>query len=126
MLVETAPGTVIDRLTILELKLEKIVDPAKRAPVRLEYEMLSAALAAAVPIPGVVPLRSALKEVNAALWEIEDALRDCEHTKDFGPRFIELARSIYRHNDRRSALKRQIDEAAGSALTEVKSYLPYE
>jgi hypothetical protein len=126
MLVETAPGTVIDRLTILELKLEKIADPAKREPVRLEYEMLSASFAAAVPFPGIVPLRTALKEVNAALWQVENDLRDCERTKDFGSRFIELARSIYRHNDRRSALKRQIDEAAGSVLTDVKSYPPYE
>jgi hypothetical protein len=125
MLIETAPGEVIDRLTILELKLEKIADPAKLDPVRLEHEKLSAALAAAAPIPGLAPLRAALKAVNAELWQVEDDLRDLERAGDFGPRFIELARSVYRHNDRRCALKQQINDAAGSPLTEVKSYAPY-
>jgi hypothetical protein len=125
MLIETAPGDVIDRLTILELKLQNIADPAKLGPVQLEYDKLGTALAAASPIPGVEALRAALKEVNAALWQVEDDLRDCERAGNFGPRFIELARSVYRHNDRRCALKRRINDAAGSALTEVKSYAPY-
>lgn len=125
MLIEMAPGEVIDRLTILELKREHIADAAKLAPVSLEYEKLSAALAADAPIPGVEALRAELKAVNAALWLVEDDIRDCERAKDFGPRFVELARSVYRNNDRRSALKHAINQAAGSALTDVKSYAPY-
>lgn len=126
MLIDAAPGEVIDRLTILELKLERIAVPAKLAPVRLEHKNLTAALAAGEPIPGVEPLRSALKAVNAALWQVEDDIRACERAKDFGPRFVELARSVYRHNDQRCALKQRINEAAGSALTDVKSYARYE
>jgi hypothetical protein len=125
MQIDVAPGEVIDRLTILELKLERIADPAKLEPVRTEYQHLSAALAAAAAIPGGEALRSELKAVNAALWQVEDDLRDCERTKNFGPRFVVLARSVYHHNDQRSALKRRINEAAGSALTDVKSYAPY-
>jgi hypothetical protein len=125
MLIEMAPGEVIDRLTILELKREHIADPAKRAPVLLEYEKLTAALAAVAPIPGVEPLRAELKAVNAALWQVEDDIRDCERAQDFGPRFVDLARSVYRHNDRRAAVKHAINVAAGSALTDVKSYAPY-
>jgi hypothetical protein len=125
MLIEMAPGEVIDRLTILELKLEKIADSSKLAPVRLEHKKLTDALAAA-PMGGIEPLRSALKAVNATLWQVEDDIRDCDRAKDFGPRFVALARSVYRHNDRRCALKQQINEAAGSVLTDVKAYAPYE
>ena len=125
MQIDVAPGEVIDRLTILELKLEKITDPAKLASVRLEHENLTDALATAA-IPSIEPLREALKDVNAALWQVEDDIRDCERAKDFGPRFVALARSVYRHNDQRCALKQQINQAAGSALTDVKSYRSYE
>lgn len=125
MQIDVAPGEVIDRLTILELKLEKIADAARLAPVRLEYQKLTAALAAA-PVAGIEPLRSALKAVNAALWQVEDDLRDCERAKDFGPRFVELARSVYRHNDQRCVLKQEINQAAGSALSDVKFYRPYQ
>jgi hypothetical protein len=125
MLIEAAPGEVVDRLTILELKLEKIADPVRLAPLQREYETLAATLAAALPVEGLDALRTELKAVNAALWLVEDDLRDCERAKDFGPRFVALARSVYRHNDRRSALKTAINKAAGSALAEVKSYAPY-
>jgi len=125
MQIDVAPGEVIDRLTILELKLEKIADPAKLEPLRIEHQCLSAALAAVAPIPGGEALRSALKAFNAVLWQVEDDLRDCERGQDFGPRFVELARSVYRHNDQRCDLKRRINEAAGSVLTDVKSYAPY-
>jgi len=66
-----------------------------------------------------------LKKVNESLWEIEDDIRDCERGRDFGPRFIELARAVYQTNDLRSQLKRKINEAAGSHLVEEKSYAPY-
>jgi hypothetical protein len=66
-----------------------------------------------------------LTEINAALWDIEDGKRDCERRQDFGPKFIELARRVYIDNDRRSAVKRQINTLVGSEIVEEKSYKPY-
>ena len=66
-----------------------------------------------------------LRRVNEELWEIEDAIRECERRQDFGPRFVELARSVYRSNDRRAALKRRVNELLGSAIVEEKSYTDY-
>ena len=66
-----------------------------------------------------------MRLVNETLWQIEDDIRDCERAKDFGPRFIELARSVYINNDERAAIKRQINEALGSELVEEKSYSDY-
>jgi hypothetical protein len=125
MQIDMAPGEVIDRLTILELKRERIADADKLAPTRLEYAGLEAALAKAPVIPGLEDLRHQLKTVNATLWQVENELRDCERRGDFGPRFVELARSVYRHNDRRAGLKAAINTAAGSAVTDIKSYAPY-
>jgi hypothetical protein len=125
MLVDVAPGEVIDRLTILELKLERISDPEKHRHAQTEYESLSEVLAQSAPVPEIDALRTELKAVNSALWQVEDDLRDHERRKDFGASFVELARSVYRHNDRRSDLKRRISEAAGSAHRDVKSYAPY-
>jgi hypothetical protein len=71
-------------------------------------------------------LTAALKQVNEALWEIEDEIRVCEGHRDFGPRFIELARAVYHQNDRRASLKRQINELLGSRLIEEKSYVSYK
>jgi len=125
MQIEVSPGDVIDRLTILEIKLERIADPAKQAFVTREYTMLTGALAAAPPLPGIEALRAALKAVNLALWEVEDALRAHEAQGDFGAGFVELARSVYRHNDRRAGLKQEINALAGSLLDDVKSYTGY-
>lgn len=125
MLIDVSPGDVVDRLTILEIKLERINDPAKRRFVLAEYKQLAAAIAEAPPIPDIDSLRAELKAVNTALWEVEDSVRDHERRKEFGAAFVELARSVYRHNDRRSALKQKICELAGSALVDVKSYAEY-
>jgi hypothetical protein len=70
-------------------------------------------------------LAGQLKAVNSQLWEVEDSLRNCERERDFGPRFVELARSVYRHNDRRAAIKRMINELLGSKTMEEKSYSAY-
>ena len=72
--------------------------------------------------PATVPADVQLRRVNETLWTVEDDLRQCERDRDFGPRFIELARSVYRHNDRRSVLRRQINELLGSRIVEEKSY----
>jgi hypothetical protein len=123
---EVSPGEMVDRLTILELKIERIADPEKRRHVVREYEIMSRTFAAETDrSEELETLRAELKKVNTALWQIEDEIRDHERRHDFGPEFVALARSVYRNNDRRAAIKRQINEHLGSVLIEEKSYSPY-
>jgi hypothetical protein len=119
----TSPGELIDKMTILKLKSERMSDERKRANVGRELALLDD-LAATEALVGsaLQSLAERLAEVNARLWEIEDSLRVCEHEQDFGPRFVALARSVYIANDERAALKRQINDLCGSALVEEKSY----
>jgi hypothetical protein len=125
-LVPIALGELIDKITILEIKAEKIEDPQKRANVRSELDLLtSVSTGFAIEGDVMAQLKGELKRINEALWEIEDKIRDCEREKNFGPDFIALARSVYRTNDRRAAVKRQINELAGSTIVEEKSYQPY-
>ncbi len=124
--VEVAPGELIDKITILEIKLERIEDADKLANVKLEWETLIKARDGAIERTAELDRLSAeLKAANEALWDIEDDIRDCERAKDFGDAFVELARSVYITNDRRAALKRQINELLGSSLVEEKSYAAY-
>ena len=124
--VDAAPGELIDKITILEIKAERIEDARKHANVTYELAVLSNARAAAIPpSPRLDELTDALRAVNEALWDIEDALRRCERDGDFGPRFVGLARSVYRTNDRRAALKREINELLGALIVEEKSYAAY-
>lgn len=124
--IEIAPGELIDKITILEIKTERIADPAKLANVRTELDTLAASRDASLEASDTLDrLTAALKQVNEALWQIEDDIRDCERDGDFGARFVELARSVYKTNDQRAALKRQINELLGSRLVEEKSYKPY-
>jgi tetratricopeptide (TPR) repeat protein len=123
VLVEIAPGELLDKITILQIKTERIRDEAKRENVRRELAVLSAARDRALPASvELQEVTCALKAINEALWDVEDELRRCEATGEFGPRFVELARSVYRHNDRRAALKRRINDLLGSSLKEEKSY----
>jgi hypothetical protein len=125
--VNVSIGELIDKITILEIKAEHFEEPDKLRHVRHELQLLQAARDGAVePSAQLEALTAELKAVNRQLWRIEDAIRLCEHRKDFGPEFVELARSVYRNNDRRCAIKRQMNELAGSALVEEKSYAPYE
>jgi tetratricopeptide (TPR) repeat protein len=125
--VEIAPGELLDKLVILEIKAERIGDPAKLRNVHVERAALTAVRARCVPDwPELQPLIVELKTVNEAIWEAEDELRLLERARDFGPSFIELARSVYRNNDRRAALKRTINERLGSALIEEKGYRAYD
>ena len=124
--IEIAPGELIDKITILEIKSERIEDTKKVANVRIELETLEASRDATLPAsPDLTRLTAALKAVNEELWVIEDDIRDCERAEDFGPEFIRLARAVYKTNDRRAALKREINELLGSRLIEEKSYQPY-
>lgn len=124
--IEIAPGELIDKITILEIKTAFISDPDKLANVRIELETLEKSRDSAIaPSPGMDRLTADLKAVNLELWKIEDDIRDCERDGDFGPKFVELARSVYKTNDRRAALKREINTLLGSRLVEEKSYQPY-
>lgn len=124
-LVPLSIGELIDKLTILEIKSERIDDEEKLGNVRREAAMLERALAELNVGSAFAALRAELKAINEALWEIEDLIRDCERDGEFGERFIALARSVYRTNDRRAAVKRQINEGAGAGIVEEKSYRPY-
>jgi len=126
ILVEISSGELIDKITILEIKAERIADARKLANVRYALDRLSETGAATlVMCPELKRLWADLKAVNEALWEIEDDIRLCETEQDFGPRFIELARAVYRTNDRRAAIKTKIDQLLGSAMTDEKSYQHY-
>jgi hypothetical protein len=126
IMVEIAPGELIDKMTILEIKLEHLVDPQKLSNVRLEYEGLSVVYAQSImPSEMLSQLTSQLKDVNSRLWQIEDDIRDLERQMAFGPNFVELARSVYRANDERSAIKRRINEMLDSKIIEEKSYAAY-
>jgi Family of unknown function (DUF6165) len=126
VLIPVAVGELVDKITILEIKSERIGNEAKLANVRAELALLHEAWERhGGPGPGLDALIANLKTTNEALWQIEDDIRDCERGADFGPRFIELARAVYRHNDRRAELKRQINEQSGSAIIEEKSYASY-
>jgi Family of unknown function (DUF6165) len=119
-------GELVDKVTILEIKSEKIGDAGKLANIRRELDALTAVLKPLVAAaPGVAPLKAELRMINETLWRIEDDIRDCERKRDFGPSFVELARAVYHTNDRRAATKRKIDELTGSELLEEKSYAPY-
>ncbi len=124
--VEVSPGELIDKITILEIKLERIQDEEKLKNIKLEWETLTQARDRDIkPSPELDRLTTALKKSNESLWRIEDDIRDCERENDFGDKFIELARGVYKNNDKRSELKREINELLGSRLIEEKSYAAY-
>lgn len=124
--IDVSPGELIDKLSILEIKMSKIEDGEKLRNIRIERDAIAPC---AEDIfredPGIRPLFEALTDINKELWEIEDKIRHCEARGDFGPAFIELARSVYFTNDRRAAVKREINEKLGSALKEEKQYVEY-
>lgn len=127
LLIPVSPGELLDKLTILEIKLDRIDDKAKLANVRREHERLLRVWAeSGLAGEEVESLRARLREVNEALWGIEDAIREEEREKRFGDRFVELARSVYRRNDERAALKKRINEMLGSEIVEEKSYRKYD
>ncbi|MDF2495615.1 DUF6165 family protein [Sphingomonas sp.] len=115
-------GELLDKITILEIKRDRITRADARTNVLREYRLLQSIGAAALNRGGVAVLVEALKRVNEALWEIEDAIREQEAARDFGPEFIRLARAVYQRNDERAAIKREINHALDSDLVEEKSY----
>lgn len=126
ILVEIAAGELIDKITILEIKLQNITDREKLANVRHEYDVLMDVYRTTIveteKLRGLVVK---LKEINAAIWQIEDDIRDRERVGDFGEAFVALARSVYRTNDIRAAAKREINKLLNSKINEEKSYAKY-
>jgi hypothetical protein len=121
-----SPGELLDKLTILEIKSQRLDDAEKRRCVALELQDLRTLYENSIQSPtALAPLVAELRTINERLWEIEDALRGCEAQGDFGPQFVALARAVYTTNDRRVAVKRQIDVLLGSPLLEQKQYTPY-
>ena len=126
ILAPVSAGELIDKITILRVKATRIGDTAKEANVRIELALLEETAARELPqSPELDDLVAQLTEINAALWDVEDGKRDCERRQDFGPKFVELARRVYIDNDRRAAVKRQINMLVGSEIVEEKSYKPY-
>ena len=125
--VPVSVGELLDKLTILAIKLERIEDPAKRANIAREYGALEAVVQdEGLREPeGVAELEQELRSVNEQLWRIEDEIREHERQQRFDDAFIALARAVYRTNDERAALKRRLNALTGSELVEEKSYAAY-
>ena len=124
--VPVSVGEVLDKITILQIKLAHISDAEKRVNVQNELDALLPLVAGDSFITGQTQtLIAELKSVNEALWEIEDDIREQEAAKNFGEEFIRLARAVYVTNDKRASIKKQINLATGSALIEEKSYESY-
>ena len=128
MKVEVSNGELLDKLTILELKLSNISDVKKLTNIRKEHDELN-------PLAGQLfdsygeklkDLYKQLAEINSELWTIEDDIRECERNKDFGSDFVSLARAVYFTNDKRSEIKKSINLLTGSGFVEEKSYKDYE
>ena len=121
-LVPVSWGELIDKMTILEIKQARIEAPQARANVAKELRLLNDAAVPIAGIEGVAALRAELKAVNETLWEIEDEIRAKEAAGDFSDEFVGLARSVYKRNDERAALKRELNMLLKSELLEEKSY----
>lgn len=121
-------GELVDKITILEIKAERISDPSKLHNVKAELEALNRTLLETLPSSDINTLahfQAELRQINVNLWVIEDDIRNCERKKDFGQTFIELARAVYFTNDIRAEVKKKINIKFGSSLVEEKSYNPY-
>jgi len=127
ILVPVSPGEVLDKITILEIKSERMDDHGKVANVKRELELLLGTWRQSVDDDDTVRrIHAELKSINEALWEIEDDIRDKERAREFDARFIELARSVYVTNDQRANAKKELNVYLGSEIVEEKSYQDYQ
>ena len=126
ILVALSPGELLDKISILEIKSERMTDPHQLAHVRAELSLLHQAWSrSVVEDESLQALRADLREVNQKLWQIEDDIREKERARKFDQDFIELARSVYFTNDRRAQIKQELNRLLGSGIVEEKSYQPY-
>ena len=124
--VPIAPGELLDKISILEIKAEQIDNPTALANVRHELELLTNLWqSTGLENTEVASLRNTLKTINKKLWQIEDDIRDCEREQNFSDHFIELARAVYKTNDHRAETKKAINLLLGSQIVEEKSYKKY-
>jgi len=120
-------GELVDKITILEIKEQRLTSPAAVANVRNELAALTRVFAELSPVPaGLDALKRDLKAINEALWDIENRTRAKEAAKAFDQEFIELTRSVYLNNDKRAGIKRRINELLKSGLVEEKQYTSYK
>jgi hypothetical protein len=125
--VPISPGELIDKITILQIKSERMSDAAKLANVRTELALLDATWRQSAHATVNIDAEwSELKRINSALWDIEDRIRDKERARQFDQEFIELARAVYVTNDERATVKRTINTKLGSRIVEEKSYASYK
>jgi Family of unknown function (DUF6165) len=125
ILVPISVGELMDKITILEIKSERLKNPSQLANVTRELAALRAVQLGDIDRAMLDKLSAELKRVNAKLWDVEDSIRECDARGDFGQSFIELARAVYRLNDERSRLKKAINLASGSRIFDEKSYSWY-
>ena len=126
ILSEISAGELLDKISILEIKLEKIKDKANQEEINKEYKILKEVQNSSLEMTEKLKtLLKEIKEVNLNLWNIEDKLRICEKNKDFGQTFIELARGVYLNNDKRSKIKLEINNILDSNIREIKQYANY-
>tara|TARA_Y100001970_G_scaffold277569_1_gene381976 strand:+ start:1168 stop:1569 length:402 start_codon:yes stop_codon:yes gene_type:complete len=126
ILSEISPGELLDKISILEIKLVKIKDQKSLEKINKEYESLIEAKKLFIPQSKKLDdLINKIKEVNLSLWNIEDKIRICEKNKDFGKEFVELARGVYYTNDKRSKIKSDINDIFDSDIREIKQYVDY-
>ncbi len=126
VLSEISTGELLDKISILEIKLEKIRDKESQIQINKEYKMLKEVQNSQIELTdSIKKLFNSIKEVNLNLWNIEDKIRICEKNKDFGKNFIELARGVYLNNDKRAKIKSEINKLLGSNIIEIKQYVDY-
>ena len=126
ILTEVSAGELLDKISILEIKIEKIKNPELKKQAKKEFETLNSNKEKSIKMtPDIEKLYLKLKETNLKLWTIEDEIRACEKNSDFKENFIKLARSVYFSNDTRSSLKLSINQKLGSNIIEVKEYTKY-
>jgi len=126
ILSEISAGELLDKISILEIKLEKIEDKNNRKELKKEYKILKEIQNSSIKLDNKIKkLFNSIKEINIKLWNVEDELRICEKNKDFGKNFIELARKVYFNNDKRAKIKSEINKILGSNIREVKQYVNY-
>ena len=126
ILSEISAGELLDKISILEIKLEKIEDKNNREEIKKEYKILKEIQNSSIKFDDKIKeLFNSIKVINIELWNVEDELRVCEKNKDFGKNFINLAREVYFNNDKRSKIKSEINKRLGSNIREVKQYVNY-
>jgi len=126
ILTEISAGELLDKISILEIKIEKIKNPELKKQAKKEFEILNSNKEKSIKMtPDIEKLYLKLKETNLKLWKIEDEIRACEKNSNFKENFIKLARSVYFNNDTRSSLKLSINQKLGSNIIEVKEYTKY-